>query len=148
MKERINLFFIIIALWAFLFIFQNYMSTFWAISFLVFFMFMYGIYMQIAYKHRKRKQKKNPQHINPHYKPFMSILIPAHNEETVIGKTVENILKLDYPSFEIIVIDDRSSDKTAEKIINLQNENEKVIAFIRDKDAFSGKSAVLNDAMK
>ena len=40
-------------------------------------------------------------------------MIPAHNEEYVISNTVENILAINYPNFEIIVIDDRSSDNTA-----------------------------------
>lgn len=44
--------------------------------------------------------------------PFVSIMIPAHNEEMVIGNTLSSILKLDYPRFEVIVIDDHSSDAT------------------------------------
>ena len=59
MKERIVLLLIIASLWVFLFIFQNYMPTFWAIVFLCSFMFVYAIYMQIAYKHQKRKLRKN-----------------------------------------------------------------------------------------
>ncbi len=42
----------------------------------------------------------------------VSVIIPALNEEKVIGKTVRRILEL-YPSFEVIVVDDGSSDKTA-----------------------------------
>jgi 1,2-diacylglycerol 3-beta-glucosyltransferase len=45
--------------------------------------------------------------------PMVSILIPAHNEEMVIGNTLNSILKLDYPRFEVVVIDDHSSDATA-----------------------------------
>ena len=44
--------------------------------------------------------------------PFVSIMIPAHNEENVIGNTVQHMLRLDYPRFEVIVIDDHSSDHT------------------------------------
>jgi 1,2-diacylglycerol 3-beta-glucosyltransferase len=73
--------------------------------------------------------------------------VPAHNEATVIANTVENILAIDYPKFEIIVIDDRSTDNTAQVVNDLATKHANVIAFIRDKDAFPGKSAVLNDAM-
>ncbi len=43
--------------------------------------------------------------------PFVSILVPAHNEGKVIGKTVESLLSLDYPidKMELIVINDNSS---------------------------------------
>jgi len=148
MKERINLIIIIFALWAFLYVFQKYFTSTLAIVFLVVVMFLYGVYMQIAYKHRKRKLKKHPIELNYQYKPFVSILIPAHNEESVIEKTVDNLVKLDYSNFEIIVIDDRSSDNTAQIITNIAQKYEKVTAIIREKDAFPGKSAVLNDAMK
>ena len=75
-------------------------------------------------------------------------MIPAHNEEGVITNTVENILAIDYPNFEVIVIDDRSTDNTASVIYDLSQKYEKVIAMVREKDAFPGKSAVLNDAFK
>ena len=147
MKERIVLTTIITCLWVFLFVFQNYMDTYWAIITLMLFMVLYTIYMQIAFKHQIRKMKKNPPQINHEYKPFVSIMVPAHNEGTVIHETVENILKLDYENFELIVIDDRSDDNTAEIIENLEKKYDKVKAFIREKDAFPGKSAVLNDVL-
>ena len=51
-------------------------------------------------------------------------------------------------NFDVIVIDDRSTDNTASVIKNLEQKYEKVTALIRSKDAFPGKSAVLNDAFK
>ena len=104
--------------------------------------------MNLATKHKKRKLAKQPKVINADYKPFVSILIPAHNEESVITHTVENILNIDYENFEVIVIDDRSSDSTPLVIKQLEDRYEKVSAFIRPHDAYPGKSAVLNDAMK
>lgn len=110
-------------------------------------MFIYAVYMQIAFKHQKRKLRKNPQCASSDYKPFVSVLIPSHNEESVISDTIANILTLDYPNYEIIVIDDRSEDNTASVIKDLEKRYEKVTAIIRDKNAFPGKSAVLNEAM-
>lgn len=147
MIERIVLTLLIAVLWLFLFVFQNFMSTFWAIVFLCGFMISYVIYMQIAVKHRKRKLKKQPEELNLNYKPFVTVMIPAHNEESVIEKTVENVLEMDYEKYEIIVIDDRSEDGTAQKLKDLEQKYDKVIALIRDKEAFPGKSAVLNDAL-
>lgn len=147
MKERLLLFTIVFGLGVFIYIFQSYFNTVWGLAFLVAAMALYALFTNLAYKIKSRKLQKYPQIINENYKPFVSIMIPAHNEESVISDTVENILKLDYEHFEIIVIDDRSSDNTASVIKDLENKYNNVTAFIRPKDAFPGKSAVLNDAL-
>jgi len=46
--------------------------------------------------------------------PPITILAPAHNEEQSIGVAVRNLLDLDYPELEVIVINDGSSDRTLE----------------------------------
>ena len=147
MKDRLFLFTIVFGLGVFIYIFQSYFNTVWGLAFLVAAMALYALFTNLAYKIKSRKLQKYPQIINENYKPFVSIMIPAHNEESVISDTVENILKLDYEHFEIIVIDDRSSDNTASVIKDLENKYNNVTAFIRPKDAFPGKSAVLNDAL-
>lgn len=147
MKERILLLFIVIGLTAFIYVFQSY--TIWGLAILCSLMAVYAIFSTIAYKIKQRKALKTPPVKNDNYKPFVSIMIPAHNEESVIATTVETVLKLDYPNFEIITIDDRSTDGTAKVLKGLEQKYPgKVIAFIRPKDAFPGKSAVLNDALK
>ena len=45
--------------------------------------------------------------------PLLSIIIPARNEERAIGQTVRAFLAQDYPNFELIVVNDRSTDSTA-----------------------------------
>lgn len=147
MKERIVLFSIIFGLGIFLYVFQNYVNTLWGLAILCLGMIIYTLYMHFATLHKKRRLKKNPQVINENYKPFVTIMIPSHNEEGVITKTVENILTIDYENYEVIVIDDRSEDNTANVIKELEKKYDNVTALIRDKDAFPGKSAVLNDAL-
>lgn len=46
--------------------------------------------------------------------PFVSILMPAHNEGAVLIPVVEQMTKLNYPAYEIILINDGSSDDTAQ----------------------------------
>jgi cellulose synthase/poly-beta-1,6-N-acetylglucosamine synthase-like glycosyltransferase/peptidoglycan/xylan/chitin deacetylase (PgdA/CDA1 family)/spore germination protein YaaH len=50
----------------------------------------------------------------PGFNPRVAVLIPAYNEETVIVRTVRSVLNSDYKNLHIIVIDDGSSDRTAE----------------------------------
>ena len=50
--------------------------------------------------------------------PSISILIPAHNEDKVIVRTITSALAVDYPIFEVIVINDGSVDGTLEAVVN------------------------------
>ncbi len=144
MKERILLFIIIIVLTAFIFIFQNYTS--WGLGIFIILMALYFVSSTIATKAKSRiEQKINDEN----FKPFVSILVPAHNEESVISNTIETIFSLDYPNYEVIVIDDRSTDNTATVIKSLENKySGKLKTLIRNKNDFPGKSAVLNDALQ
>ncbi len=45
--------------------------------------------------------------------PLVSVLVPARNEEQNIKTCLESLLPQDYPSFEIRVLDDESTDQTA-----------------------------------
>lgn len=148
MRERIALFIILVGLAAFLYVFQYHVNTLFGYVLLLSFMTIYGIYSTLALKHKKRQLKKQPIKINENYKPFISIMVPAHNEESVITHTVDNIMQLNYQNFEVILIDDRSADNTASVMKNLELKyKDKVKVLVRPKDAFPGKSAVLNDAL-
>ncbi|SMD31380.1 glycosyltransferase [Picrophilus oshimae] len=46
------------------------------------------------------------------YKPLVSIIVPAKNEETVIGRCIESILSQAYDNFELFVVVDNSDDDT------------------------------------
>src|SRR5690348_5549042 len=59
----------------------------------------------------------------PHPKPKVSIILPARNEEGFIEKCLTSLLDQDYNNYEIIVIDDRSEDKTAEIIKKMAEKN-------------------------
>ena len=47
--------------------------------------------------------------------PKISIIIPAFNEEKTIQQCIESLRNVDYPNFEIIVVDDGSTDQTFQK---------------------------------
>jgi cellulose synthase/poly-beta-1,6-N-acetylglucosamine synthase-like glycosyltransferase/peptidoglycan/xylan/chitin deacetylase (PgdA/CDA1 family) len=53
---------------------------------------------------------------HPEYKPQATVLIPAYNEEAAIVQTVSSALACDYPKLEILVVDDGSTDHTAELV--------------------------------
>jgi len=81
--------------------------------------------------------------------PFVSILIPAFNEEKTIIPTLESVSKLDYPKdkFEVIVINDGSTDNTKQKVTEFIKNN-KTFNIKLLNQTNQGKAASLNDALK
>jgi len=51
----------------------------------------------------------------------ISLLIPAYNEEENVVQNVKSLLKMNYPQFEIILVNDGSTDRTHDKIISAFN---------------------------
>jgi cellulose synthase/poly-beta-1,6-N-acetylglucosamine synthase-like glycosyltransferase len=88
---------------------------------------------------RNKPLKKDP------YKPYITILIAAYNEENVIEETIKNKLALDYPeeSLEIIVISDGSTDRTDEIVKKYEG---KRVRLIRQEPR-AGKTSALNIAV-
>src|SRR6266850_2171957 len=84
---------------------------------LIWFMLMYQFVLTFAgylYSRESAREKKALDRRRLDV-PGVSILIPAHNEELVIEKTVAAILASDYPAekLELIVLNDGSTDQTA-----------------------------------
>ncbi len=77
---------------------------------------------------RKNHQSSIKLDHDENYIPI-SILVPAYNEELTIVDAIESLLSLDYPEYEIIVINDGSTDKTLENVIKKYDlkENKRII---------------------
>ena len=48
------------------------------------------------------------------YYPFVSIIVPVYNEGKVLADSISSLLDLDYPNYEILIVNDGSKDNTAE----------------------------------
>jgi biofilm PGA synthesis N-glycosyltransferase PgaC len=77
--------------------------------------------------------------------PFVSIVVPAYCEATVIEGTLDALLSLDYPHYEIVVVDDASPDQTAE-IVRLHLTPHGRVRLLA-KRVNEGKAMALNDAI-
>jgi biofilm PGA synthesis N-glycosyltransferase PgaC len=78
------------------------------------------------------------------YQPMVSFLIPAYNEEKNIGATLAGVLEINYPSYEVVVIDDCSTDGTLVEIEPYLLDAR--VRLIRKK-INEGKAMALNDAI-
>lgn len=62
----------------------------------------------------------------PNVFPFVSVLIPARNEEQNIGVCISSLVSQDYPRYEIIVLDDNSDDATGEIVRDWEASSDRV----------------------
>ena len=66
----------------------------------------------LAFAQWLRARNRELTHAGEDYNPFVSVIVPAYNEEKVIVRTIKSLLASDYDKFEIIIVDDGSSDGT------------------------------------
>jgi cellulose synthase/poly-beta-1,6-N-acetylglucosamine synthase-like glycosyltransferase len=77
---------------------------------LIFTMMINFLTVPLAIIHKLRE--KDTPSVTSKYKPRVSIIVPAYNEEKVIVRTIETLVEADYPNKEIIIVDDGSQDNT------------------------------------
>jgi poly-beta-1,6 N-acetyl-D-glucosamine synthase len=81
------------------------------------------------------------------FTPLVSILVPCYNEGAVVQGSIRSLLDLDYPRYEIIVIDDGSSDDTTAKARVYEGDHGKAcVRVLRKRNG--GKSRALNAGIR
>lgn len=79
------------------------------------------------------------------FRPPITVIIPAFNEAKVIGKTLSSVLASDYPDLKVIVVDDGSSDLTADVVAEVAKNDDR-LSLIRQSN--HGKWFAENIALK
>jgi len=85
------------------------------------------------------------------FNPFVSIIIPVFNEASVIQKSIESLLNLEYKNFEIIIVNDGSTDETkkvAEKLVGYRKCKYGDIKISLINKSNGGKASALNLGIK
>jgi len=90
-------------------------------------------------------EKLRPDHaVMPALPPGVTVLVPAHNEESVIVQTVTSVLASDLQDLHVIVVDDGSTDRTGD-LLDTHFGTEPRVRIIHQVNR--GKSAALSHAM-
>jgi cellulose synthase/poly-beta-1,6-N-acetylglucosamine synthase-like glycosyltransferase/peptidoglycan/xylan/chitin deacetylase (PgdA/CDA1 family)/spore germination protein YaaH len=100
-----------------------------------------GVIGALAFAQWARSRRRERHHSGEQYEPFVSIIVPAYNEERVIEATLRSLLNSDYDNFEIIVVDDGSQDRTSEVVREHFGEQPLVKLFTEPN---AGKASALN----
>lgn len=77
--------------------------------------------------------------------PLVSVIIPAYNAERFIAKTLESVINQTYKNIEVLVVDDGSSDRTAEIVIQIVHVDSRVRLLYQPN---SGVAAARNLAIQ
>ncbi len=100
----------------------NIVSMFFIIYLCVYMTFLFlSVLVGAVDLYQKKMRKKYYNAISHEYFLPISILVPAYNENTTVVSTVRSLLELDYQLYEIVVIDDGSSDDTSKNLIEAYN---------------------------
>lgn len=99
----------------------------------------------LAFAQWARSRRRERQHTGEAFEPFVSVIVPAYNEERVIEGTIRSLLNSDYEAFEIIVVDDGSRDRTSE-VVREHFADEPLIRLFTVPNA--GKATALNFGLR
>jgi len=79
--------------------------------------------------------------------PFISIIVPVYNEGLVLQNSIESLLDIDYPNYEIIIVNDGSTDDTiivAEGLVGYQRGRSVLVKISLINKPNGGKAKALN----
>jgi len=82
----------------------------------------------------------------PEKNPTVSVIIPTYNRAHLIGRAIQSVLNQTYQDFEVIVVDDGSTDNTEEVIKEFQRKDERIKYIKHEKN--KGGSAARNTGIK
>jgi chlorobactene glucosyltransferase len=105
------------------------------------------IYLTVNIIYLVRLQPVRKPVVDP---PRISVCVPARNEERGIKACLQSLLDQDYPDFEVVAVDDHSSDRTGEIMRDLEKENSR-LKVLKGQDlpeGWLGKPFALHQAFK
>ncbi|MHA6202948.1 poly-beta-1,6-N-acetyl-D-glucosamine synthase [Dyella soli] len=116
---------------AYIFFYPLTMSCIWMLGALVFY---------LRYERHPHRRVSEPPLLSDY--PFVAVLVPCYNEQHNIEETIDALMELQYPNFEVVAINDGSTDDT-EKLLDAlaaQHPRLRVIHHVKNQ----GKAVGLN----
>lgn len=110
----------------------------------------FGLYIAGAniYDIKQLLKKSKPHKKQPGLRPLVTVLIPAHNEEAGIIRTLESVRKNTYRKLQVLVVDDASTDSTRSLVWNYINDHPNIDIHLLRKQTNVGKGEAMNHALR
>jgi cellulose synthase/poly-beta-1,6-N-acetylglucosamine synthase-like glycosyltransferase len=99
----------------------------------------------LAFAQWRRSRHRERIHAGEQFTPFVSVIVPAYNEALVIETTLRSLLASAYANYEIIVVDDGSTDDTSKIVAEKFGTVARVRLFTVPN---GGKAAALNTGLR
>ncbi|MFC4025018.1 glycosyltransferase family 2 protein [Oceanobacillus longus] len=80
------------------------------------------------------------------HNPLISVITPSYNAEKFIGNTIESVLNQTYPTWEMVIVDDRSTDNTPSIVKEYMKRDNRIKLIILEEN--SGSAVARNTAME
>lgn len=118
--------------------------TSFLVSFLIQLYYLFFIFSKLAF-FKKNKSDNAPAHCEG-----VSVIVAAHNEESNLKKFLPVLLSQSYPNFEVVVVNDRSTDGTFDYLNELKKEhnNLKLVKVDRKPEHINGKKFAITMGIK
>ena len=104
--------------------------------------FMSWLWISLSLFFRRRQEEAPVQMEGPY--PFVSVIVPCFAEAATIRHTLSALLAMEYPEFEVIIVNDNSPDNTAEETRKFLHDPR---VRLLNKTTNEGKAMGLNDAL-
>ncbi len=104
---------------------KGFLPTLWGIFLIVIgaiVMLRWITVQALAFYEHDRLRRTPPTELDKEKAPFVSILVPAYNESDTVISAITSLVTLDYPSYEVIFVDDGSTDDTYVKAFPMAGE--------------------------
>ena len=133
---------------------ENYVLagvSFYLLFFLVLLVLRYAVFIIYSFLDHlenlhKQRNYKGPRYREENSLPMVSVVVPVFNEGMVIQPALRALLELDYPNYEIIVVDDGSTDDTYDKSMAVARTSKLIpIRVVTKRNG--GKAEALNTGM-
>ncbi len=126
--------------WSGLFVYSSIVAL---VIFLFVLLFRYFSILVMAYLYLTKYTVEDKEG----YYPFISIIVPVYNEGKILRSSIESLLDLEYPNYEIIIVNDGSTDDTAkiaEEVVGYQQGRTALVKVSLINKPNGGKSKALN----
>lgn len=117
----------------FVFIYPALMAFYWSFA---------GLYYYL-FRERRFGTLQSSQ-MNKENMPMVSIMVPCYNEGHNLDESIPHLLCLNYPNFELIFINDGSTDNTSEIIEQWAEKDSRIVVLHQQN---SGKASALNKGL-
>jgi poly-beta-1,6 N-acetyl-D-glucosamine synthase len=111
--------------------------------FIIVLVFRYVILLWLGYLHHVESGIRERENDQTEHLPLVTILVPAYNESVIIERAIRALLRMNYPGYEVLVLDDGSTDDTYAKASAFEGKwGNATVRVVRKSN--SGKAASLN----